>query len=219
MPTAVEILAVYDVSGPSHFDVRVIEASADVWFEVLALRPETEWVVAALRRLPDEVARRLAESTDEDVRRHLAYRNRLPEDVQWKLARDVSERVRWSLARPGRRAPEVIAFLALDTSENVRCNALGVEPEWVVAAPYRRHTPTTRAGRPRTRAAREKGSSHAMPQGRQHPRHDETLRHRDRLLPRLPRRLARPRLAQQAHHPGMVTRTALPRPPACRPRR
>ena len=106
----------------------------------------------------------------------------------------------WTITRPGEATR--LEGLLIWAKKCHTDRAIHRRPPYDVPKPLGRHV-----GWPMTR-----GVPHAVPHRRNRARDERAQRHRDRLLPAVPRRLARPRRARQDHRA-----LARPAPPATAP--
>lgn len=92
---------------------------------VLLMDPTMLWHVAIGVKTPDRVLRRLADTGNAIVRRHLSRNPATPADVLASLAGDDDVAVRWGVANNLSTPDTVLAYLAGDENSGVRCGVAG----------------------------------------------------------------------------------------------
>ena len=113
------------LADPATTRLRLVnlKAEAEVWWQVLARRPESAAWVAANRHLPLEIVEHLAVHPHLPVRAALASSNCLPERLMQELAHDKSEFIRLRVVCNANASREVLMALAGDPCQLVSAHA------------------------------------------------------------------------------------------------
>jgi hypothetical protein len=106
----------------THAELVGMQASADVWWDVLQRYPHSAAWVAANRHLPDEIAHHLAGHPNLQVRAALAS-NTQREDRLMELAHDKSEMIRLRVVCNAHTTRDALTTLAMDPCQVVAAHA------------------------------------------------------------------------------------------------
>lgn len=99
------------------------DAPEEVWFQVLADRPDMRFWVAQNKTVPLSVLRVLATDGDDRVRSMVARKRKLDRGLFEVLAADRDDGVRCSVARNAKVPEDILATLAADEEAFVRAVA------------------------------------------------------------------------------------------------